>query len=114
MKCVLVLQSGDLGDASVVPYGAANVEFIRVSADSEWDIHGCELDLAIVDGDRMESELDECLERLTEAGFRSSIVLLTSVFTTENVMRLAIRGDLVLPKPLDGSALRNIIDWMSL
>lgn len=70
------------------------------------------LDLAILDADEVETDLQADLSRLRGGGAFPKIALLTSNYSGVNVVRLAMRSDLVLPKPLDAATFAEVVGWL--
>lgn len=111
---LVALCEGDTTNSRVWNHTLNHTEFeIAVHLGStELNPNGDEVDLAVLDADVAEAKLAEWLKQLVTAKRRVKVMLLTSSFTGPNVLKLASRGDLVLPKPLDGRTFANAVHWL--
>lgn len=74
---------------------------------------GSDPDMIIADADQPDADLNSWFGRLGGLGLQAHVVLLTATFTASNVARLATRCDLVLPKPMEASAIVDLVDWLA-
>lgn len=111
---ILVVQGEDSTNTQAWQAASRDVEFVLTARDAvaEIAIQPGVVDLAILDADPDDSDLEGWLNLLGETIQRPRILVLTSHFSGQNVVRFASKCGLVLPKPVDGETLAAAVDWL--